>query len=215
MQLKTSYHFSLYPFHLIVKCSDAGGRIVSSEGIISAEIISPSRVKHIIWEELLTVERISVMIDDCLRLMKITKEELIEWKDDAESFHLKKLNAVMEDDLSSYAQNLYLTLVESKIGCSLVERKILPIIQNVNDQISVAKIEAGYSSIPGKNVIPDMAVVDLDEIVLELDTIYMVVGLSLTSMRKWATFDLNEWLEVCIFPCMKSILSFNINVGLK
>ena len=155
---------------------------------------------YITWSVFFTPERICDTIDIAMRFMTLDEERLLEWNEDPENYYTSELNRVAEDDLSACAQNLYLSLAESKIGRPLVAKKISEILEKVDEQMSAAQSESGLKLHANEsNYFGDQSV-------LFWDAIYTAVGLSVTILKEEAMLNINTWFEVCVYPCLKTIL---------
>jgi len=171
-----------------------GKRAITSHGDVSIDTVCVNNsVKHV-WTIFLTIERIHMLVDASLFFMMIKDSQLTDWYDDAESFYIERKNAVADDDVIASAQQLYLSLLESKCGSVVVE-KLSSFINRLDEQIEAAHYESGLKAKDSNY-----------SVVLFWDAIYTCIGLSLIALKQIIAFDINNWLSSRLSHVFKALM---------
>ena len=172
-------------------------RVISSQGDLKIDPLSVNSAVQNVWS-FLTMERVKVLVDVSLFFITLRDSHLAEWADDPESFYIERKNAVTDDDVISCAQNMYLSLLESKCCKPIVLEKISSLLLRVDDQLRAAHFESGAG---GGN---------LNEInissVLFWDAAYTAIGLSLHDL-KLIGLDVNNWFESSLSQVIKVLMA--------
>ncbi len=170
-----------------------GRRAITSKGDVSIDPLSISNAVQHVWKVFLTIERIHMLVNVSLFFMMLKESHLADWSDDPESFFVERRDAVADDDMIACAQNLYLSLLESKCELAVVEN-ISSFINRSEEQIEAAHRESGLKAQGGG-----------DSVVLFWDSIYTCIGLSLSALKRNIGFDVNNWISSCLSHVFKAL----------
>lgn len=168
-------------------------RVISTHGDICIDPNSVNSAIKSVWSQFLTSERIQNLVDLSLFFMSLNDTHIADWSDDPESFYVERKNAVSEDDIISCAQNLYLSLLESKCRASVVQ-KLFSHLCRVEDQVRAAYAESGHSTCT-----ENYAVITF------WDSVYTAAGLSFDALKSCGV-DINDWFVSSLSQVMQIIL---------
>ena len=172
---------------------------ITANGDANIDISDVQNVVHNVWGVFLNHQRISILIDTAFFFMTLNTDHLQEWSADPESFYIARSNSVADDDVLACAQNLYLSLCEAESSQETIVKKVVSIMENTEAQMAAIRIEAG-------NIIDNSSSTGFvgGQSVLQWDTIYTAVGLSLSIIEKRSQLNLKAWLE-CVVRYLKII----------
>jgi len=181
-------------FRSEIKTGHIESRAISSKGDVSINISAVESAVNSVWNDFLSLERIPNLVEISLFFMTLKESHLAEWAKNPEMFYIDRKNAVPEDDIISCAQNLYLSLVESKCVITVVE-KIGAILLDTDAQLAAAQFEAGINT-------------DSDALrsVVYWDAIYTSFGLSFNTFQQHSNFNVHQWFESSFILIIKALL---------
>lgn len=166
---------------------------ISSKGDVSIDPNSISAAIENVWSKFLTTEQTNSLVKTSLHFMTLSENLLNEWSNDGELFYIERKNANADEDVIACAQNLYLSLLESKCRETVIAG-IAPFLFRVDEQIEAVNVEiekrveeVGYAP------------------VLYWDAVYTALGLSLEALRKTLNFDVNNWFISSLSQVLKAL----------
>ena len=136
------------------------------------------------------------------KLMIMTRELLMEWESDPEALFLLEGQLAVSDHLSIAAQHLYLSLIESNSGKSIIPQLMASLIKDYESQSFAISCEAMNKVLPNGGAV--------HETVLLWDAIYTAVGISVNNLSSHV--DLSDWFRNCLSPALSSLLSNQCNM---
>ena len=166
---------------------------ISSKGDVSIDPNAISTAIDSVWSTFLTTEQINSLVKTSLHFMMLREHLLNEWSSDAELFFIERKNANADEDVISSAQNLYLSLLESKCR-EMVIASIAPFLFRIDEQIEAVNIEV-EKRIEEVGYAP----------VLHWDAVFTALGLSLEALRQTLNFDINNWFISSLSQVLKAL----------
>uniref|UniRef100_A0A7S4RP11 Importin N-terminal domain-containing protein n=2 Tax=Ditylum brightwellii TaxID=49249 RepID=A0A7S4RP11_9STRA len=176
--------------------SSGDRRVITSRGDTIIDRVAIQTIVQTVWFDFFTEDRLRQLADVSIKhFMILSAERLDEWEADPESFVITESQRNVDDDLAACAQNLYLSLVESKAGKPIIAPLVVTMLGDIGSQLNAAKIEAGEVTADAGN-----------RNVLLWNSIYTAAGLSVNVLIECEGFEIDTWFEKTLVPCLASIL---------
>jgi hypothetical protein len=194
---------------LIQSAMNAPRTTITSKGDFQLLSSDVQQAVHAVWARFFSNECVCNIFDLCVgSLMAISKDRLIDWAADPESFFLSEEHRTAEDDVSAAAQTLFCALVESLVGSQVVLPRLVALLNDSESQMQACKLEVATCTYEGSQ-----ASDSTHPLVVLWEALYTAAGLSASMLDDFNAWNFEAWYRGLLSPSLSFLRANNTGVS--